>query len=139
MFGRRNSDDGFEWHKYVRNTIKLKREQRRQRILDARRAAVHQAGEAGVALAAGSRAAGAAAVDGARVGLGVAGLVLQALWNIVATISAIAWHHLASVSAMAVRKRPSVVARYCRAGAPQHRRPRRSCRCHRAGSGHRPL
>ena len=104
MFGRRKSDDGFEWHKYVRTTIKLKREQRRQRILDARRAAVHQAGEAGVALAAGSRAAGAAAVDGARVGLGVAGLVLQALWNIVATVSAIAWHHLASVSAMAVRK-----------------------------------
>ncbi len=104
MFGRRKSDDGFEWHKYVRTTIKLKREQRRQRILDARRAAVHQAGEAGVALAAGSRAAGAAAVDGARVGLGVAGLVLQALWNIVATISAIAWHHLASVSALAARK-----------------------------------
>ena len=78
MFGRRKSNDGFEWHKYVRTTIKLKREQRRQRIVDARRAAVHQAGEAGVALAAGSRAAGAAALDGARVGLGVAGLALQA-------------------------------------------------------------
>ena len=99
MFGRRKSNDGFEWHKYVRTTIKLKREQRRQRILDARRAAVHQAGEAGVALAAGSRAAGAAALGGARVGLGVAGLAVQALWNIVATVSAIAWHNLAILSA----------------------------------------
>ena len=61
MFGRRKSNEGFEWHKYVRTTIKLKREQRRQRVVDARRAAVQQAGEAGVALAAGSRAAGAAA------------------------------------------------------------------------------
>jgi len=41
-----------------------------------------------------SRAAGAAAVDGARAGLGFAGLALQALWNIVATVSAIAWHKL---------------------------------------------
>ena len=104
MFGRRKSNDGFEWHKYVRTTIKLKREQRRQRIVDARRAAAHQAGEAGVALAAGSRAAGAAAVDGARAGLGFAGLALQALWNIVATVSAIAWHKLAALSAAAGRR-----------------------------------
>ena len=69
MLGRRKSNDGFEWHKYVRTTIKLKREQRRQRVLDARRAAVHQAGAAGVALAAGSRAAGAAAWDGAKAGV----------------------------------------------------------------------
>ncbi len=104
MFGRRKSNDGFEWHKYVRTTIKLKREQRRQRIVDARRAAAHQAGEAGVALAAGSRAAGAAAVDGARAGLGFAGLALQALWNIAATVSAIAWHKLAALSAAAGRR-----------------------------------
>ena len=104
MFGRRKSDEGFEWHKYVRTTIKLKREQRRQRIVDARRAAVQQAGEAGVALAAGSRAAGAAAVDGARVGLGLAGLLAQALWNIVVTVAVITWHHLSTASAIAGRK-----------------------------------
>jgi endonuclease YncB( thermonuclease family) len=100
MFGRRKSPDGFEWHKYVRTTIKLRREERRQRILEARRAAVQQAGQAGVALAAGSRAAGAAALDGAKVGFGVAGLMAQAAWNIVATVAAIAWHHLAAVSAV---------------------------------------
>ena len=110
MFGRRKSNDGFEWHKYVRTTIKLKREQRRQRIVDARRAAVHQAGEAGVALAAGSRAAGAAALGGARVGLGVAGLAAQALWNIVATLSAIAWHKLTiwSQPLVAALARPNI-------------------------------
>src|SRR4029077_13923845 len=92
MFARRKNSDGFEWHKYVRTTIKLRREERRQRILDARRAAVHQAGAAGVALAAGSRAAGSAALGGAKVGLGIAGLMAQAAWNIVATVAAIAWH-----------------------------------------------
>jgi hypothetical protein len=51
MFGRRKTSDGFEWHKYVRTTIKLRREERRQRIQEARRAAVHQAGAASVALA----------------------------------------------------------------------------------------
>src|SRR6476661_4564427 len=104
MFGRRKSNDGFEWHKYVRTTIKLKREQRRQRIVDARRAAVHQAGEAGVALAAGSRAAGAAAVDGARAGFGFAGLALQALWNILVTAVAIGGHHLATLAAAIARQ-----------------------------------
>ena len=104
MFGRRKPNDGFEWHKYVRTTIKLRREERRQRVLQARRAAVHRAGEAGVALAAGSRAAGAAAVDGARAGLGIAGLIAQAAWNILATASVIAWHNLATVSAIVGRK-----------------------------------
>ena len=104
MFGRRKSNDGFEWHKYVRTTIKLRREERRQRIQEARRAAVHQAGAAGVALAAGSRAAGSAALGGAKVGLGIAGLMAQAAWNIVATVAAIAWHHLATLSAIAAQK-----------------------------------
>jgi endonuclease YncB( thermonuclease family) len=104
MFGRRKSNDGFEWHKYVRTTIKLRREERRQRVVEARRAAVHQAGAAGVALAAGSRAAGAAALDGARAGLGVVGLVAQAVWNIVATVSVIAWDKLGTVSAIAAHK-----------------------------------
>src|SRR6185503_8891867 len=99
MFGRRKNNDGFEWHKYVRTTIKLRREERRQRILEARRAAVHQAGAAGVA-----RAAGSAALGGAKVGLGIAGLTAQAAWNIVATVAAIASHHLAAVSAVIGQK-----------------------------------
>jgi endonuclease YncB( thermonuclease family) len=57
-----------------------------------------------VALAAGSRAAGAAAVDGARAGLGFAGLALQALWNILVTGAAIAWHHLAALAGVIAQK-----------------------------------
>lgn len=37
-FGRKNSD--FEWHKYVRTTIKLRREDRRAKIVGARDAAI---------------------------------------------------------------------------------------------------
>ena len=60
MFFRRKKADGFEWHKYVRTTIKLKRDQRRARLEDIGRAAAGQAkavGDAavqGVAGAAGS-------------------------------------------------------------------------------------
>ena len=141
MFGRRKSDDGFEWHKYVRTTIKLKREQRRQRILEARRAAVHQAG-------AGRRGARRRVAGGGRggagrrasVGLGIAGLVAQAAWNIVATMSAIAWHHLCNlVGNRCAETGDPVAARHRRAGAPQHRRARRAGGRHRAGHGHRPL
>jgi len=104
MLGRRKSDDGFEWHKYVRTAVKLRREERRRRILEARRAAVQQAGAAGVALAAGSKAAGAAALDGARVGVGVAGLMAQAAWNLLVTLAAIAWHYLAAASVATLRQ-----------------------------------
>jgi endonuclease YncB( thermonuclease family) len=84
MFGARSrKQDGFEWHKYIRTTIKLKREQRRQRIEDARRAAGQQMSAAGSALAAGSRAAGAAARDGARVGAGFAWLGAQAAFAMI--------------------------------------------------------
>jgi len=104
MLGRRKSDDGFEWHKYVRTAVKLRREERRRRVLEARRAAVQQAGAAGVALAAGSKAAGAAALDGARAGLGVAGLMAQAAWNLLITLAAIAWHYLAAASVATLRQ-----------------------------------
>jgi endonuclease YncB( thermonuclease family) len=73
MFGWRKKPDGFEWHQYIRTTVKVRRENRRRRIDDAKRAAVEQIGAAGSALAAGSKAAGAAARDQARAGLGVAG------------------------------------------------------------------
>jgi len=80
MFWRRKPDRGFEWHKYIRTTIKLRRDARRQRVADARRAAGQQMQAAGVALAAGSRAAGGAAREGARAGLWALGLTLQAFW-----------------------------------------------------------
>jgi len=104
MLGRRKSEDGFEWHRYERTTIKLRREERRRRVVEARRAALEQAGAAGMALAAGSKAAGAAALDGARAGLGIAGLIAQAVWNVLMTLAAIAWHHLAIAAAAAQRR-----------------------------------
>jgi endonuclease YncB( thermonuclease family) len=66
MFGRAKKSDGFEWHKYIRTSVRLRRERRRERVLDARRAAAEQAQAAGVALAQGSRAAGAAMAQGSR-------------------------------------------------------------------------
>lgn len=47
MFGRRKKNENFEWHKYVRTTIKLKREDRRRRIKDAQGAAVAGLRQAG--------------------------------------------------------------------------------------------
>lgn len=52
MFGWRRKNDGFEWHKYVRTTIKLRREDRRAKLNDAKDIAadsLRQAGRAGVA------------------------------------------------------------------------------------------
>jgi endonuclease YncB( thermonuclease family) len=66
MFGRAKKSEGFEWHKYIRTSVRLRRERRRERILEARRAAAEQAHAAGVALAAGSRAVGAAVAQGSR-------------------------------------------------------------------------
>ena len=83
---RKKPDRGFEWHKYIRTTIKVRRDARRQRIGDARRAAGQQMQQAGVALAAGSRAAGGAARDGARAGAGALGLALQSVWSFLAYV-----------------------------------------------------
>jgi endonuclease YncB( thermonuclease family) len=56
---------GFDWHQYVQTTIKLKRQQRRERVVNAGQAAVDQAQAAAQKVAAGSLAAGVAAKDGA--------------------------------------------------------------------------
>jgi endonuclease YncB( thermonuclease family) len=130
MFGRRKKPDGFEWHKYIRTTIKLRREQRRERILQARRSAAEQAGAAGVALAQGSRAAGvalaqgslaagAAARDCAVAGLGVAGLAAQAMWNVMAAVSALAWQRLTLLARplIAALARPNIGGPVALAGA----------------------
>jgi len=47
MFGLRKRQDGFEWRKYVRTTILIRREKRRQRIDDARIAAIDGLKDAG--------------------------------------------------------------------------------------------
>jgi endonuclease YncB( thermonuclease family) len=76
MFGWRKKSEGFDWHTYVRTTIKVRREVRRDRIDAARQAALDKAHAAGQAVAAGGKAAGAAAVQGAAAGAvhGVKGL-----------------------------------------------------------------
>jgi hypothetical protein len=105
MLGRRKGNEGFEWHKYIRTSVRLRREERRERVLQARRAAAEQAGAAGVALAQGSRAAGAALAQGSRAAgvaswaallacLSTAWLVAQAGWALVETGSLIAWQKL---------------------------------------------
>lgn len=61
MFGWRKKNQGFEWHQYVRTTIKHRRDDRRQRVDKAKKNAidgVKGAGKAGVA--AGARGAKAA-------------------------------------------------------------------------------
>ena len=119
MFGRRNKPDGFEWHKYIRTTVRLRREQRRERVLDARRAAAQQASAAGVALAQGSRAAGAAAWTGARAGLGAAGLAAQAVWNVIAAGLVLAGQKLAVLARplVAALARPNIGGPIALAGA----------------------
>ncbi len=82
MFAWRRKPEGFEWHQYIRTTIKVRREARKQKVADARRAAGEQMSAAGVALAAGSRAAGSAAIDGARAGAGALALGVQGVWAV---------------------------------------------------------
>lgn len=84
MFGWRKRRDGFEWHKYVRTTILVRREHRRQRLEDAREAAaeglkaaqdaaVKGLSEVGHAAAAGLKAAGSKGAKLGRYGLVSAG------------------------------------------------------------------
>jgi endonuclease YncB( thermonuclease family) len=80
MFTWRKKPDGFEWHEYIRTTILVRRKARRQKVVDARRAAGEQMQAAGVALAAGSCAAGGAAWQGALAGIGGLALGLQGAW-----------------------------------------------------------
>ncbi len=77
MFGWRKRNDGFEWHKYVRTTIKLRREARRdkaERLKDEAAARVAAAGvAAGKAAQAGARQLGAGSQHAARsLGTGLA-------------------------------------------------------------------
>ncbi|MEQ8823873.1 MAG: thermonuclease family protein [Filomicrobium sp.] len=69
MFGWRKKRDGFEWRSYVRTTILVKRQNRREKLEDARDAALEQLAEAGRA----GKAAGASGVEAAKKGLSAAG------------------------------------------------------------------
>jgi endonuclease YncB( thermonuclease family) len=69
---------GFDWHQYVQTTIKLRRQQRRQRVVDVGQAAVDQAQAAAAKVAAGSLAAGVAAKDGAMAAASSAGQLAAA-------------------------------------------------------------
>jgi endonuclease YncB( thermonuclease family) len=79
---RKQSDGGFEWHKYIRTAVRHRREARRERVHAARHAAGQHLNAAGAALAAGSRAAGSAARDGAIAGAGALGLGLHGVWSL---------------------------------------------------------
>lgn len=67
LFRWRRRDQGFEWHRYVRTTIKLRREARREKAERIKQGAVEGAKAAGVAAAQGAKVAGAAAAQGAKV------------------------------------------------------------------------
>ena len=79
MFGWRKRNDGFEWRDYVRTTILVRRKHRRDRVGEARKAAVENlkaAGQRGaVAGAEGAKAAGRGAFNAGQQGakLGAAG------------------------------------------------------------------
>ncbi|MCB1527665.1 MAG: thermonuclease family protein [Hyphomicrobiaceae bacterium] len=66
MFGWRKKQDGFEWHDYVRTTILVRRAKRREKVDDARQAAVDGLKDAGAAAAQGLHNAKGAAADGLR-------------------------------------------------------------------------
>lgn len=90
MFGWRKRKDGFVWQEYVRTTILVRREQRRQRIEEVRLAAVDglkQAGQQGVAIGA---AAASSAGRGLWAGLRSVGGVLWD-WIVVGTEATGLW------------------------------------------------
>ncbi|NJO22462.1 MAG: hypothetical protein HC868_05350 [Sphingomonadales bacterium] len=68
MFGSRKKQEGFEWHKYVRTTIKLRREARRDKVDRMKQSAADGVKAAGKAAGDGVKAAGEAAGSFAREG-----------------------------------------------------------------------
>lgn len=68
MFGWRKKQDGFEWHKYVRTTIKVRRDARRDKVDRMKRSAADGVKAAGKAAGEGAKVAGEAAGSFAREG-----------------------------------------------------------------------
>jgi len=87
MFAWRKKTEGFEWHQYIRTAVRQRRQQRRERMVEARRAAGQQVQAAGVALVAGSKAAGVAAKEGAKASLGAAGLLAGGLSSMLVALA----------------------------------------------------
>jgi endonuclease YncB( thermonuclease family) len=99
MFGWRKRKDGFEWHKYVRTTILVRREHRRRRLDDAREAAAEGLkavqnkaakglSEAGQVAAEGLKAAGSRGADIGRAGLASASRGASGALSALATLPA---------------------------------------------------
>lgn len=120
MFGWRKKNDGFVWNEYVRTTILLRREHRKQKIEDVREAAVDgikQAGRQGVALSvAGASAAGRGIWTGLQTAVATIGdwlsISAAATWLWLADRSQPAREVLADAASRAfeVLRRPAVTA-----------------------------
>ncbi|MEQ1696591.1 MAG: thermonuclease family protein [Hyphomicrobiaceae bacterium] len=120
MFGWRKKNDGFVWNEYVRTTILLRREHRKQKIEDVREAAVDglkHAGRQSVALSvAGASAAGRGLWSGLQTAVSTIGdwlsIATAATWLWVADRSQPAREVLADAAARAfeVLRRPAVTA-----------------------------
>ena len=120
MFGWRKKNDGFVWNEYVRTTILLRREHRKQKIEDVRDAAVDgikQAGRQGVALSvAGASAAGRGIWSGLQTTVSTLGdwlsVATAATWLWLADRSQSAREFLADATSRAaeVLRRSAVIA-----------------------------
>jgi len=77
MFGQRKKAEGFEWHKYVRTTIKLRREARREKVDRFKRSAAEGAKAAGDAAGSMAKQGAQQFAAGAKVAGGAAGFMAQ--------------------------------------------------------------
>jgi endonuclease YncB( thermonuclease family) len=77
MFGRRKKAEGFEWHKYVRTTIKLRREARREKVDRFRRSAAEGAKAAGDVAGSMAKEGAQQFAAGARFAGGAAGVMAK--------------------------------------------------------------
>lgn len=135
LFGWRRPDPGFEWHSYVRTTIKLRREARREKaerlkqqaadgVKAAGAAAAQGAKVAGVAAAQGAKAAGSAAAQGAQVagaaaaqGARVAGVAAASGAKAAASVAGVAAREGARNLGAGSRLAAVGLGRFSRAGA----------------------
>lgn len=134
MFGWRKKNEGFEWREYVRTTILVRRKERRQRVEDAKAAAVFgvkQAGRGGA-----EAALGAIQSAGSGLGIGVAksasglrrlfawlGSALAAAGRAIASALSSAWTGVRAVAAPALRRFGGHLARWLEPAAHALRQP----------------
>jgi endonuclease YncB( thermonuclease family) len=107
MFGWRKKNDGFVWNDYVRTTILLRREQRKQRIEEVRDAAVENVKQAGIKGAALGAAGASAAARGLWSGAVLAVGTLGDLIGVIVTGTSI-WVADRSGPALEVLRRPGL-------------------------------